>query len=75
MVKDYGIGIPPEDQIHLSERFFRGSNVLNEQGSGLGLHIVTKYIEELKGDFRFESQINQGTTFFINIPNLYPVSL
>jgi len=74
-IKDYGIGIPIEDQKHLMERFFRGSNVLNEQGSGLGLHIVSKYIEELKGDIRFQSDINEGTTFFINIPNLYPVSL
>lgn len=43
-VKDEGLGIPEEDKKHLFERFFRANNVTNIQGTGLGLHIVSKYV-------------------------------
>jgi PAS domain S-box-containing protein len=68
-VKDYGIGIPDEDQEHLFERFFRGNNVTNIQGTGLGLNIVAKYVELMNGNITFESKAGQGTTFIINLPN------
>jgi len=48
-VKDEGIGISREDQEHLMERFFRGSNAANIQGTGLGLHIISKYAEMMNG--------------------------
>jgi PAS domain S-box-containing protein len=67
-VKDSGIGIPKEDQKHLFERFFRGHNAINIQGTGLGLNIVTKYVELMNGTIHFESKENQGTTFTIIIP-------
>ncbi|UPT68704.1 MAG: PAS domain-containing sensor histidine kinase [Sphingobacteriales bacterium JAD_PAG50586_3] len=67
-VKDNGIGIPKEDQKHLFERFFRGHNATNIQGTGLGLNIVTKYVELMNGSIHFESAENQGTTFTIIIP-------
>lgn len=68
MVKDSGIGIPKEDQKNLFERFFRATNASNIQGTGLGLNIVSKYVEELKGEITFESEQNVGTTFIITIP-------
>lgn len=64
-VKDSGIGISAEDQQHLFERFFRGTNVTNIQGTGLGLHIVSKYAELLNGQITFTSQLEQGTLFTI----------
>ena len=67
-VKDYGIGIPDEDQSHLFERFFRAANVTAIQGTGLGLNIVRRYVQLLKGNINFESQVNAGTTFTINFP-------
>jgi signal transduction histidine kinase len=67
-VKDYGIGISEADQEHLFERFFRGQNVTNIQGTGLGLNIVAKYVELLKGKINFESQLNKGTTFTVTLP-------
>lgn len=67
-VKDCGIGIPEEEKKNLFERFFRAKNASNIQGTGLGLNIVSKYIEELKGTIRFESELNVGTTFYITIP-------
>ena len=66
-VKDNGLGISAEDQEHLFERFFRGTNVTNIQGTGLGLHIVGKYIEIMNGRIEFESELEKGTTFIITL--------
>lgn len=62
-VSDKGIGISVEDQKHLFDRFFRGANVTNIQGTGLGLHIVARYAELLNGKVTVESELNVGTTF------------
>ncbi len=67
-VQDFGIGISAEDQNKLFERFFRARNASNIQGTGLGLHIVLKYLELMSGDIRFESKLNEGTTFYFRIP-------
>ena len=67
MVKDNGMGISKADQEHLFERFFRGTNVTNIQGTGLGLHIVGKYIEMLDGNIEFASELEKGTTFIITL--------
>jgi signal transduction histidine kinase len=50
---------------HLFERFFRGKNVMNIPGTGLGLHIVSKYIELMGGTISVASEIEKGTTFTI----------
>lgn len=65
MVKDNGLGISQEDQEHLFERFFRGANVTNIQGTGLGLHIVGRYIEIMDGKIEFSSELEKGTRFII----------
>jgi PAS domain S-box-containing protein len=65
-VKDSGLGISKEDQIHLFERFFRGTNVTNIQGTGLGLHIVGKYAELMNGTVSCNSELDKGTEFIIN---------
>lgn len=64
-IKDYGMGISDEDQKHLFERFFRGNNVLNIQGTGLGLHIVGRYVELMKGSISFKSELGKGTEFIL----------
>jgi len=64
-VKDSGIGISKDDQEHLFERFFRGTNASNIQGTGLGLHIVSKYIELMNGQITYTSQLEKGTEFII----------
>ncbi len=64
-VKDNGIGISGEDQKHLFERFFRANNAVNIQGTGLGLHIVAKYVELLGGEIEFKSELEEGTEFMI----------
>ncbi|RBL88844.1 sensor histidine kinase [Chitinophaga flava] len=67
-VRDTGIGITAEDQQHLYERFFRGSNVESIQGTGLGLHIVSKYAELMKGQVTCNSEPDKGTEFIVHIP-------
>jgi PAS domain S-box-containing protein len=64
-VKDNGIGMSEEDQQHLFERFYRGANVSNIQGTGLGLHIVNKYSELMNGQIFCDSELGTGTTFTI----------
>lgn len=64
-VKDHGIGIPKEDLPHLFERFHRGANVTNIQGTGLGLNIVSKYSELLNGKITCKSELEKGTEFII----------
>ncbi|CAL1519845.1 ATP-binding protein [Chitinophaga sp. MM2321] len=68
-VKDEGIGIAEEDRQHLFERFFRGSNAEAIQGTGLGLHIVAKYAELMKGDVICNSEKDKGTEFIVTIPS------
>ena len=67
-VKDEGVGISEEDQRHLFSSFYRGKNAVNIEGTGLGLHIVKRYIDLLKGSIRLESSMNSGTTVFVRLP-------
>jgi PAS domain S-box-containing protein len=67
-VSDNGIGISQEDQQHLFERFFRGANVSTIQGTGLGLHIVSKYTDLMQGTISFSSELQKGTTFSLSFP-------
>jgi PAS domain S-box-containing protein len=67
-VTDSGIGISEEDQQYLFKRFFRGRNASNIQGTGLGLHIVGKYLELMNGRIEMSSDINQGSSFTIYLP-------
>ena len=64
-VKDFGMGIAADDQKHLMERFFRGANAGNIQGTGLGLHIVAKYTELMNGSVECKSELEKGTEFVI----------
>ena len=69
-IRDEGMGIPPQDQKHLFERFFRASNVSSIQGTGLGLNIVKRYVELVNGSISFYSEYSKGSTFTITIPIL-----
>lgn len=67
-VKDEGIGIAAEDRAHLFSSFFRGKNALNIQGTGLGLHIVKRYVELAGGTIALESRLGRGTTVTVSLP-------
>ncbi len=73
VVADKGIGIPEEEQERLFGKYFRASNTGNVKGTGLGLNIVQRYVELLKGNITFSSKKNIGTKFIVQIPNGQPV--
>jgi PAS domain S-box-containing protein len=67
-IKDQGIGISEQDSEHLFSTFFRGANATNIAGTGLGLHIVKRYVDLLHGKVFLESELNKGTTVQVEIP-------
>jgi PAS domain S-box-containing protein len=71
-VKDTGPGIPAEDIPHLFQKFYRVDNSATRTigGTGLGLFISRKIVELYHGRIWAESEIDHGTTFYINLPRL-----
>ncbi len=55
-VRDYGPGILPEDMPFVMNRFYRGKNVMDQPGSGLGLYIVKYIMESMKGGLKLVSE-------------------
>lgn len=70
LVRDYGIGIPENVQPRLFQPFYRAPNATSIEGTGLGLSLIKSYIENYGGAIRFESQVNVGTTFVVQLPLL-----
>jgi hypothetical protein len=66
IVKDNGQGVGKEHQIKIFDMFYRANN--NADGTGLGLFILKRAVERLKGEIKLESELNIGTTFTISLP-------
>jgi PAS domain S-box-containing protein len=71
-VRDTGPGIPHEDIPHLFQKFYRVDNSATRTigGTGLGLFICRKIIELYNGRIWVESELNKGSTFFIDLPRI-----
>lgn len=69
-VKDFGVGIPKEQQKHIFERFFQASNLRKEGlgGLGLGLYISWEIVKAHGGKMWVKSRVNKGTTFYVSLP-------
>jgi PAS domain S-box-containing protein len=67
-VRDYGIGIPHEDQTRLFTSFTRGRNVGTRPGTGLGLVIVQRCVQLVGGTLHLESTVGEGTTVTVSLP-------
>ncbi len=69
-IKDSGIGISDEDQIHIFERFYKAdkSRDRTTMGNGLGLSIVRKIIEMHSGIVYVKSKVGIGSTFIVELP-------
>ena len=61
VIEDQGIGIPQQDKNRVFEPFHRGKNVSNIPGTGLGLHIVKKFVKIIGGKIEISSEENKGT--------------
>ena len=68
VIKDFGLGIPKEDQSQIFQSFYRGKNVGNISGTGLGLNLVKTFVELHNGKIFFESSELDGTQFHVIIP-------
>jgi signal transduction histidine kinase len=73
-VKDTGIGIPKDKQDKIFQRFSRLENAqkVRPDGTGIGLYIAKTIVEAHKGQIWFESVENEGTTFFVELPQENP---
>lgn len=71
-VRDTGPGIPAEDVPHLFQKFYRvdSSSTRTIGGTGLGLFICRKIVELYQGRIWVESKVDEGSTFYINLPRL-----
>lgn len=69
-IADQGPGIPKDELPHIFMKFFRSKNAKTSviKGSGLGLYLAEYFIELHKGTITVESELNQGSTFTIEIP-------
>ncbi len=70
IVKDTGLGIAPEDLPFIFDRFWRGDKSRSERiHSGLGLAITKQLIQAHHGTIEAHSELGQGTTFVIELPD------
>jgi len=69
-VIDNGLGISSEDQAKLFTQFFRSESpqVREQVGWGLGLNVTKKLVEFMNGEIGFNSELNQGSTFWFALP-------
>jgi signal transduction histidine kinase len=67
-IKDYGIGIAPENQARLFERFYRVDNSGSIPGTGLGLSIVKEIMAQMGGEVALTSSLGVGTTVRLLFP-------
>jgi two-component system, OmpR family, sensor kinase len=67
-IADTGSGIAPNDLPYVWDELYRSERVKGTGGSGIGLALVKRVIERHNGAVAINSQVDQGTTVFINLP-------
>jgi PAS domain S-box-containing protein len=67
-VRDHGVGIPPEAQRRIFERFEREKSAGKHAGFGLGLYIVRQLVEAHGGTIRVQSTPGEGAAFIVELP-------
>ena len=64
-IKDFGVGIEPDDLEHIFDRLYKCDKARNKVGSGLGLYITKELIEKMNGCIDVKSKVGEGTEFEI----------
>jgi signal transduction histidine kinase len=72
IVRDHGIGIPPEDLPRIFERFYRASNVDGFPGSGIGLHMAHQIVDLHGGSIAVDSRLGCGSVFTVRLRPFSP---
>ena len=72
--RDFGKGIPDEDMPFITDKFYRGHNCGSEQGSGLGLYIVSYICSQLGGSLTLRNASEGGLIAEVKLPLEKPVS-
>ncbi|KQR94364.1 hypothetical protein ASG01_00300 [Chryseobacterium sp. Leaf180] len=69
-VRDHGMGISPQDQPFVFDRYYRvdSEEMKNKKGFGMGLYICREIIERHNGEIGVESTIGEGSTFWFTLP-------
>lgn len=72
-IKDNGIGITPEDRVHIFERFYKAdrSRTHRKGGNGLGLSIVKKIVDLHHGEIDIQSEPGEGAVFIVSLPPVW----
>ncbi|MSP58912.1 MAG: hypothetical protein EXR72_00975 [Myxococcales bacterium] len=73
-VRDHGIGIAPEDQARIFERFERAVSLRSYGGLGLGLWITREIVAAMGGQIRVESRPGEGSAFHLELPRAQPLT-
>ena len=64
-IKDFGVGIEPDDLEHIFDRLYKCDKARNKVGSGLGLYITKELIEKMNGCIDVKSEVGEGAEFEI----------
>ena len=71
-ISDTGIGMTPEVQKHVFDKFYQGDISHKKKGSGLGLALVKRIVSLHNGNIRLESVPDLGSTFTVRLPAEHP---
>jgi len=71
-IRDWGIGIPPDEVAHVFEKFYRARNAA-ASGSGLGLAIAKRVMADHRGSIRLEHGARGGTVVTLGVPRAEPL--
>jgi len=67
-ISDNGYGIKEEELPRIFDAYYRGSDVLEIQGDGIGLYVVKENLKQIKGSIEVFSKYGSGTSFIILLP-------
>jgi len=67
-VRDTGVGIAPEEQVHLFAEFHQTASARGQEGTGLGLSLAKRFVELHGGRIWVESALGNGSTFTFTLP-------